>query len=394
MDIKGSLCGIAIRLTPEQKKEFLHYIPKKVYHTEKNVTILMALSQLGMLSMYLFGYRDIFYNERSVIYFSLYLFLFISCCVALVTYRYTMKTEQNKAFVLVRRIFSIILVLWILGISYVEQLGGGSLTVYFYFIPSLAAMLLMQPKESLFLFLTTWIGLICILFTVGNQPYMIFGDIVNSLFTTVLALYISYRYYRSVAIEFVDRHIIKTQYDEIDTKNKMLERLVHIDQLSDLYNRHYLTETIYPQFEVLQKENQYGVFIMCDIDYFKQYNDNYGHTQGDKCIQQIAKLLKAVCQQESAYPIRFGGEEFLIIKFTKTASDAQAFANQLLQSIRDSKIERTDGAQRYVSISLGVWFDALSSIENIEQAIKAADDALYAAKRQGRNRIVYAKKGE
>ncbi len=390
MDIKQSYRKSTIRLTPEQKDKFNHYIPKKVYQTEKNVTILMALSQLAMMSMYLFGYRDIFYSQRSVIYFSLYTFLFVSSCVAIITYWYTVKNSKIMAFLWVRRIFALCLSIWILGISYVEQLGGNSITVYFYFIPTLAAMMMLTSKESILLFLLTWIGLIIIIFTVGAHFHDVFGDIVNSFFVTVLAVYISYRYYRSTAIEFVDRDIIKSQYEEIENKNILLQRLVHVDQLTDLYNRHYLIQSIYPHFEQLRKERYYGVLLMSDIDYFKQFNDTYGHTKGDECIQLIASKLKEVCKQEDAIAIRFGGEEFLMIKFSETKIDATSLAQRILCGIRESQIQREDTAQRYVSISLGVWEGCLQDIEGIEQGIKLADDALYAAKKQGRNRIVYA----
>lgn len=367
-------------LDPEQKKRFYEYIPDKVYHTEKNISILVAATQLCMILLFLINRKIPSQNMRAVSYFALYVFLFAITCAAILMYRYTVKNKKYRTFLWLRRIYAFLLCIWVIGISCLEQMNGNGLTVYCYLLPTTASLLLFNPLESTVIFGSTWIGMACMLGMVGPEGGF-FSNTVNSIFVTVLSLFISYRYYRSMAKEFCDRETIAGQYD-------LLEKLVHTDQLTGLYNRRYLQEIVYPRFEECRKKNQYGIFLMMDIDYFKQYNDTYGHLQGDDCLRKIAEAVKAFCAQEGTFAIRYGGEEFLIIQMAETQENASAFAASMMCRIREADIARADVAQKHVTVSIGLWHNKLRGIDNIEAAIQCADKALYRAKSAGRDRIM------
>lgn len=375
-----------IVLTPEQKKRFLEYLPLKVYNTERNIAILVALVQLGMIALFLSNKNLSFQNMRSLAYFSLYVYLLITTCIAIVLYSYLVKNKKYKAFLWLRRIYAFSLCFWVIGITYLEQMKGHGISVYYYLLPTTSALLLLSPIESISIFAFTSITTAFMLLTAGNGN--IFGDTVNSVLVTVLSLFISYRYYRSMAKEFIDRETIAKQYDEIDKTNCLLKQLVHVDQLTGLYNRHYLTERVYPMFQECKNKNYVGMFLMIDIDFFKQYNDLYGHVQGDDCLRRLADVIRLLCDEEDASAIRYGGEEFLIIKMASKEFDAKGIAQKLLDNIKNNGLERSDVEQKRVTASIGMWHNKLSEIEHIELGIRYADDALYEAKNKGRDCIV------
>lgn len=390
LPIKKLLPKSTFILSEDQKDRFKEYIPNKVYYTERNVSILVALTQLSMIIMFLVNQKLAFHNSRSIAYFSLYVFLFLATCLALVLYRYTVKNKKYQAFLWLRRIYAVSLCIWVVGITFLEQMPGKGITVFCYLLPTTAAVLMLNPIESTLIFGGTWIGLAAMLMTMGSREGSLFGNLVNSIFVTVLTLFISYRYYRSMATEFKDREVIATQYDEIQKTNSQLEQMVHRDNLTGLYNRHFFQEKIYPMFEECRNKNFDGMVLMMDIDFFKQFNDKYGHMQGDVCLKELAGVIQKLCREEDAAAIRFGGEEFLMIRMSEQLYDAERFAERLMVRIGAKNIVRDDTDSGRVTVSMGLWHGSLSGISHIEQAVKLADDALYKAKSQGRNRIAYA----
>lgn len=382
--------NIAERLTvlsQTQKKEFLDYLPSKVYKTERNVSIVVVFTQLIMIILFLTNQKISFDNMRGLSYFLLYNFLLIATLIAIFSYRYTFTKKKQKQFLWTRRIYASVMCAWVIGITYLEQMNGGGGTTYFYLLPTMAAVLLLTPLESTILFGTSWIAIVCMFLTNINS-HSVFGNLVNSFFVTVLTLFISFRYYHSMAVEFCDRQIISSQYQEIEHSNNLLQEMVHTDQLTNLYNRHYLIETLYPLFDECKTKQYYGMFLMMDIDYFKQYNDAYGHIQGDQCIKNISNEITRVSLRNGLLAFRYGGEEFLIIKLDEKPIEARIIADELLKAIWDLNLKRDDLKSKQVSVSIGLWSNTLIEVPHIESAIKQADTALYKAKDAGRNCIV------
>ncbi|MEG0240226.1 GGDEF domain-containing protein [Anaerorhabdus sp.] len=376
-------------LTKEQKEEFNSYFPSKVYFTEQSISLVVALTQVAMILLFLVNRKLDFSSVRNVTYFSLYIYLLIA--TVLMSFLYTSayrKKEYNK-LIWLRRIYCFLICMWLMGITALDQMKGNDLSVFSYLLPTMAAVLLLAPLESIVIFGSTWIILMVIVLSIGIQGSL-FGIAINSIFVTVLSIFISFRYYRSLVIEFLDRQIIENQYKEIKISNEKLEEIAHVDQLTGLNNRHYLHQTVYPMFKKYINKDSHSLCILMDIDFFKQYNDNYGHLQGDECIKSIAKLIKYFCETHDANAIRYGGEEFLIIKVADESLDASQIANELMESIRELRIPRDDLDIGYVTVSFGLWYDQLFSVDSLESAIQYVDEALYNAKSAGRNCICEA----
>lgn len=377
-------------LNGEQRLRFLQYLPDKVYKTEKNISIIVALSQIVMIILFLLNDRISLSNPHYAGYFGLYFYLLIATIASSILHTYLYNRKKFDAFMWLRRIYSFLICFWVIGVSYLELSVGKGIGVYCYLAPTMAAVLMMTPLESVATFGFTWATLVYFIITESGQ-YIDFGNIVNSTFVTILTFFISYRYYRSLAMEFRDKEIISTQYDEIHKSNELLEEMVHMDQLTGLYNRHYLVEKEYPLFEEYRQKGYFGSFLMMDIDMFKQYNDLYGHIQGDRCLMEISEAIRKFCKKEGASAIRYGGEEFLLIKMSSKYFDGQAFAEGLINIIKEANLGRDDVIQKRVTVSVGIWSGALNRLNHIEAAIKLSDDALYESKSNGRDCITFSK---
>jgi diguanylate cyclase (GGDEF)-like protein len=170
--------------------------------------------------------------------------------------------------------------------------------------------------------------------------------------------------------------------------NLKLDKLAHIDGLTKIANKRYLMEKLkYFWFEHKKLKLPLSV-IMIDVDFFKNYNDLYGHLEGDKVLQAIAETLQNVIRKDADIVGRFGGEEFLVI-LTETPSD-KAFdvAERIRLKIENLKIPHENSeVSPYVTVSLGVA-SVIPEDDDFEKIIELADIALYRAKNSGRNKVV------
>jgi diguanylate cyclase (GGDEF)-like protein len=130
---------------------------------------------------------------------------------------------------------------------------------------------------------------------------------------------------------------------------------------------------------------------MCDIDFFKNYNDLYGHQAGDACLQDVAQAIRKKAMRPGDFVARYGGEEFVIILSGTPAAGALHIAEEIRNAVRQLEIPHA-GSQvdRFVTVSLGVSQGDASAAMKADTVLRAADAALYEAKQQGRNRVVIA----
>lgn len=171
-----------------------------------------------------------------------------------------------------------------------------------------------EPVESITLFGVSWLIIVLLLVFTGLNAENLFSNLINGSFVTLLSIFISIRYNLSMKTGFRDREIIAMQYEKIQKANELLQQMAFTDQLTGLQNRRSLMERIFGSFEEYHREKRRAEVVMVDIDYFKQYNDSYGHLQGDDCLKKIADILERFAGAEGAEAVRFGGEEFLLVR--------------------------------------------------------------------------------
>jgi diguanylate cyclase (GGDEF)-like protein/PAS domain S-box-containing protein len=181
--------------------------------------------------------------------------------------------------------------------------------------------------------------------------------------------------------------------------NALLSQQALQDALTGLANRRAFDHAIEQEFDRAMRHNDQLTLLMCDIDYFKRYNDYFGHPQGDVCLQQVAKVMQSTFNRAGELCARYGGEEFAILLPSISSEEAKKQAQRLLDKLYNCHIEHApDAASDYLSISIGIaQYSQGSNKGNYTghaDLIEAADKALYQAKNNGRNQLAWANEAE
>lgn len=179
-------------------------------------------------------------------------------------------------------------------------------------------------------------------------------------------------------------------YRRIQMAHQELERLYNTDALTEIANRRHFDRYLQQEWLRLQREGQPLTIIMCDIDYFKCYNDTYGHVAGDRCLQRVARALKGCLKRPADLIARYGGEEFVVLLPNTSESGGIQIARQMQRAIFNLNIPPGSIPADFtrVSISLGIATEIPSQRRSPIQLLSRADRALYEAKKQGRNQSV------
>jgi diguanylate cyclase (GGDEF)-like protein len=183
----------------------------------------------------------------------------------------------------------------------------------------------------------------------------------------------------------------RTTMDLFTNSLELADQAYH-DSLTGLYSRRFLDENLERIKKVLSRSNGNVCIMMIDIDFFKKYNDTYGHTAGDSCLKVVAQTLAKGITREGDFIVRYGGEEFLVVLPYTDEHGAHVTASRLLESVivLDLPHSQSDVAD-CVTVSIGVTSIKVDFHHKIEDYIKCADKALYMAKQNGRNRYTYLK---
>ena len=178
---------------------------------------------------------------------------------------------------------------------------------------------------------------------------------------------------------------IKALQDDLRANNQLLQKLAQTDPLTELHNRRHMMETLEAEFDRSNRVASPFALLMIDLDHFKQVNDTYGHQLGDRVLQSIAWEIKGSLRQYDS-AARFGGEEFALLLPETALKGANLVAERLRQSINDIEFAGPLSGLK-VTVSVGVAAIPNAKVSTISDLIRLADDALYAAKRNGRNRV-------
>ncbi|NNF39782.1 MAG: diguanylate cyclase [Woeseiaceae bacterium] len=177
---------------------------------------------------------------------------------------------------------------------------------------------------------------------------------------------------------------------ELFDNKRELARLASTDGLTGLFNRHAFDQHLRRLWKQARREYEHIAILVADIDHFKLYNDCYGHKMGDDCIKAVAAVLAESVNRPLDVVARYGGEEFVIVLHDPTPSFLSSFAESLCEKVVALNIEHkaSEQAAQCVSLSIGAALAESANAITEEQLIRQADDALYEAKNQGRNRAV------
>ena len=179
---------------------------------------------------------------------------------------------------------------------------------------------------------------------------------------------------------------VRKRTAELEAANRQLATLSTTDSLTQLANRRKFDEVWQTEWQRATRQGTPLAVIMLDVDFFKRYNDHYGHQAGDACLQQVASILSGGMHRAGELVARYGGEEFVLVLPGADRADACASAERIRAAVQAAAIAHADSPLGpVVTVSVGVAADTPRMGTHPEHLLRAADAALYRAKAQGRN---------
>ena len=199
-------------------------------------------------------------------------------------------------------------------------------------------------------------------------------------------LIISYSVFTSIQS---DHTRLEVATKKLKRANKKLENVSYTDSLTSMHNRRYFNLVYERELKRAKRTHSHITFMMLDIDYFKQYNDTYGHIEGDNALKCVSDVLMKTLQRPSDFVFRLGGEEFGVLLTQTDESSSAKLAREICDAVRDRKLEHKSSlANEYLTMSIGVVCCIADDALNDEVLISRADEMLYEAKETGRDRYI------
>lgn len=232
-------------------------------------------------------------------------------------------------------------------------------------------------------------------------PFALRGDPLGYAMASMMLIYfisISTTYYRSYLLirdsiglqldkDALIQHL-KISNQHLEMANEKIITLSHTDELTQVANRRYLDITLNKEWGRAVRSALPIAYVMLDIDFFKAYNDTFGHQQGDECLQQIASVIKNLVKRPGDFVARYGGEEFAVILPDTRMQGAYELMHELQKNIQELHIPAADkSVSAFMTVSIGIACMVPTPTDELHDFVMAADAALYTAKNKGRNRI-------
>lgn len=182
--------------------------------------------------------------------------------------------------------------------------------------------------------------------------------------------------------------MLQEELFELQKQNRILQKFSYFDHLTGIYNRRFFDDTLHKTIKEKRHRHTPVSLLMCDVDFFKEYNDTYGHVAGDAVLKKIAQILNEYTR-DSDIAARYGGEEFALIFPMTNEQEARNLAKRIQHTIAQAGIlHGASPLSPYVTLSIGIATSKPSSLPDARSFVTLADRQLYLAKRSGRNRVV------
>lgn len=176
----------------------------------------------------------------------------------------------------------------------------------------------------------------------------------------------------------------------LNTDKKALLSKVNIDALTEIYNRRFLMNNLSNCLDTLETTDSWITVLMLDIDFFKKFNDTYGHPAGDVCLKKIANTLHNSLSGAQDFVVRYGGEEFIMVLPGADKDRGLFMAQRILDNIFELNIpHESSSISDRITISIGLVSAIPKGTHKMQQYISQADAALYQSKKKGRNQVTY-----
>lgn len=207
------------------------------------------------------------------------------------------------------------------------------------------------------------------------------------LLLIVMGGYMAFMMESAARSDFLQNRLLAVEAERLQYLTGRLHVLSTTDCLTGIANRRYFEEQLQAEWRRCQRSHQPLSLVMIDIDYFKDFNDSYGHQRGDDCLRRVAQTMAAFCQRPGDLCARYGGEEFVILLPATAQEEAQALVESLRRAVEQLAIPHRHGEGGVVTVSAGVAARIPGAHSSSDQLLSQADRRLYQAKEQGRNQV-------
>jgi diguanylate cyclase (GGDEF)-like protein len=387
-------------IPPERRQEFIREVTFRNYARSKVLVWFTFILASGIFAGSIFTTKRIALLELSPDGFILWLQILL--IISSSTFLYLSST--NDAFTVPELqtrherlwfAYGIALLLYANIMLLINWLQTGFVTAYIIGIFIFAVFFYYPTNSSFFLFtLNALFYFFCISFIETENTTTKSIYLTNAWISGIIVTGAAWLFNRLLLDtqlrDFRNRKKIEQQARELQEANDKLQRLALIDGLTQVSNRRFFDERLDQEWRRLARSGEVLSLILCDVDYFKKYNDTYGHLAGDACLQQVAKALQLAVKRPADVVARYGGEEFIIILPETGAAGALHVADQILRQVSSLKIpHRASEVADHVTVSVGVATTLPSLEVEPAQLVKKADESLYNAKQNGRNKVVH-----
>jgi diguanylate cyclase (GGDEF)-like protein len=181
---------------------------------------------------------------------------------------------------------------------------------------------------------------------------------------------------------------------QLNDANQELQRLSMTDGLTGIANRRMFDVSLAREWRRCMRLNKPLSVVMLDVDYFKKYNDRYGHQEGDDCLVAVAQEVARSAPRPGDLAARYGGEEFVMILADTDENGANWVAERIRQHVAGLNLPHKDSSDGHVTVSCGISSVIPTQELAVEMLVKSADNALYLSKNQGRNTVTYLNYGQ
>lgn len=225
-----------------------------------------------------------------------------------------------------------------------------------------------------------------------DQILMVFVPLFVSFWLMLIGLgaYLAYAVESGARTDYVQNRLLSLEALRLQVLTRQLHELSTTDSLTGLANRRYFEQQLDIEWRRAIRQQQPLALVMIDADRFKDYNDCYGHQQGDDCLQTIARVIAAHCQRPADLGARFGGEEFVLLLPGNSTADATRLAEKIRRDLAALQLPHERSETGFCTLSAGVAAMIPAVGDHSDELLRRADRRLYQAKEQGRNCVVSA----
>ncbi len=355
-------------------------------------SIAMAVIEIGIL---IFQYIRLGELLFTINYFYIYTIATVVSLVFYMIFRQYKIGRFKKNQEIIDLLFVVCFYILAIAVAKEELSTGVSqsivLTIYTFFIASILHFSLITMWS---LIITSNAFFVYTIITSNLSEELKYTDVLNCLFPLVMILAVTIpftnskieRFNQNIELEKANM-ILKRTNIKLKHLNRQLEETAATDALTGVLNRFAFNNAIDISWEHALITNEDISVIMLDVDYFKRYNDYYGHVEGDKCLKAIAGTMIDSLKRGRDKVYRYGGEEFIVLLPGVGVDGATIVAERILKRVEALKIPHEDGGG-VVTISAGIHSMIPLGIDNKAELVDKADQALYYAKKNGRRQYV------